>query len=351
MQNVSKSFHIADLLALSLVPGVGPKTIQTLLIQFETPANSLQALFKKEVVLSGRPEVENPAVYLEKAYQILAECTQKNIEVLAYWDENYPRALFQLPDPPSHLFFQGQLSQVQSKLMAVVGTRTPTHYGRAATAEWVSQLSQSGWGILSGLALGIDTIAHQTALKFSAPTVAVLGSGLNHVYPQVNIKLYEKVIQHGLALSEYPPGTQPNRHQFPRRNRIIAALGQELSVMESKEVGGAMITAQYAEQLNKTIWALPGSVYSPSAFGPLKLIQNGAKVIHPGNTSAFTQTKGAQLSQPEAQVLKLLRPSATLEEIQNFCQEKSYKAIPLLSSLEKKGLIHRQPGSIYTLEA
>ncbi|MCX6737894.1 MAG: DNA-processing protein DprA [Candidatus Parcubacteria bacterium] len=195
----------------------------------------------------------------------------------------YPQLLKEIIDPPRVLYYKGNLDFNNAPIIAVVGTRRCSDYGKQATIEIVFKLAQAGFTIVSGMAKGIDTIAHQTALDYNSKTIAVLGTGIDDksIYPQENLGLSKKIIENnGAIISEYSPGTTGYKSNFPKRNRIISGISQAVLVIEAKEKSGALITARHAIRQKKTVFALPGSIYSPNSKGCNQLIKNGAKLIN-----------------------------------------------------------------------
>lgn len=206
---------------------------------------------------------------------------QENIYCLTRDDENYPELLKEIYDPPFCLFVRGNLEMIKFPI-AVVGTRKFTNYGKQVTEEIISVLAQQGITIISGLALGIDGIAHETTINAGGKTIAVLGTGINkkHIYPASHYQLSEKIIASGGALiSEYPPGALPSKYSFPRRNRIIAGLSIGTLVIEAPEESGSLITAQYALDNNREIFAIPQNINSINSTGGNNLLKNGAHLV------------------------------------------------------------------------
>ncbi len=199
--------------------------------------------------------------------------------VLDVRQTDYPAALRALPQPPPVLFVRGRRELLDRPSLAVVGTRQYSIYGRDATVSFVVGLVRAGYVIVSGLARGIDSVAHQTALEVGGETIAVLGSGLDVAYPAEHHDLAEMIAEHGCLLSEFPPGTRPRKHHFPQRNRIISGLARALLVVEAAERSGALITAQYALEEGKEIFAVPGPIHNPTSRGTNRLIQDGAALV------------------------------------------------------------------------
>lgn len=206
--------------------------------------------------------------------RILCQC-----QVISYFDDIYPPQLREIYRPPLVLFAQGNLQLLQKEIVAIVGSRTPTEYSREVIQKIVPKLTKDNWVIASGLAKGVDGLAHQAALEAGAGTIAVVGNGLNYYYPIQNRNLQEKILKKGLLLSEYLPDTPPRPFRFPERNRIIAGLSQNLIVTEAKKHSGSLITANLALDDNRNIYAVPGPVSSPLSVGPNELIAAGATPI------------------------------------------------------------------------
>jgi DNA processing protein len=266
----------------SRVPGIGPVRLRALLDYFgdiqaawsASPATLLAIGLDRRstetlVALRGKLDL---AAELERVSRLGAR-------VLTWDSPEYPAPLRNIPDPPPVLYVQGQLLPRDEWALAVVGTRRATVYGREVTRTLVSGLAASGVTIVSGLAHGIDTHAHQVALDAGGRTLAVLGSGIDVIYPAENRKLAELVVKSGAILSEYPLGAQPESGNFPRRNRIISGLSLGVMVVEGSKTSGAMITADYAAEQGREIFAVPGNILSPNSAGPNYLIQQGAKLV------------------------------------------------------------------------
>ncbi len=202
------------------------------------------------------------------------------IKIITLDDDTYPRLLKQIYDPPRRLYILGDLKAEEKYPLAVVGTRNASDYGKRTTNYFVDALSRAGLTIISGLALGIDGLAHQATLGVKGKTIAVLGSGLNVVYPSAHKKLFQQIIEAGGAvISEYPPETKPNKQSFPARNRIIAGLSLGVLVIEAPEKSGALITARAALEQGREVFAIPGDIYSRNSAGTNKLIEMGAKPV------------------------------------------------------------------------
>lgn len=217
---------------------------------------------------------------LKKSEEILRKTHEIGAEAIAYDDIRYPDILRTLPNPPHILYMKGEIMNWDRLLgIGVVGTRNCTEYGIKAVRIIAGDLAACGVTIISGMARGIDSAAAEAALSADNKTIAVLGSGLDVVYPSENKNLMEKIIQNGTVISEYPPGTKPLSENFPWRNRIISGLSRGVLVTEAPKKSGALITAEYALEQGKDIFAVPGSIFKPECEGTNRLLANGAKAV------------------------------------------------------------------------
>jgi DNA processing protein len=207
------------------------------------------------------------------------ERIRAGISFVCFWEEAFPPLLRNIPDPPLALFYRGDVSLLKQPAIGVVGARKPTAYGRAACRHLVKQLAQTGMVIVSGLAYGIDAEAHRAALDAGAPTVGVMGCGIDQVYPVFHRRLYAEIGSSGLLLSEYPPGTPAKPGLFPERNRIISGLSLGVLVVEAAERSGSLITADCALEQGREVFAVPGPIFSEVSAGPHNLLKQGAKLV------------------------------------------------------------------------
>ena len=201
------------------------------------------------------------------------------IEVIIYKDRTYPKLLKEIYSPPAVLYVKGEILPKDEYALAVVGTRRLSDYGREVAYDMAYHLAKQGLTIVSGLALGIDTIAHRSALEAGGRTIAVLGSGLDIIYPTINRKLAESISKNGAVISEFPLGTPALKQNFPARNRIVAGLALGTCVVEAPEISGALITARDSLEQNREVFAVPGNIYDKTSVGPNNLIKLGAKVV------------------------------------------------------------------------
>lgn len=211
-------------------------------------------------------------------YEHIQLCEKIHCELISFVDTRYPRALKEIDDPPLLLYARGDTSLLNTPQLAMVGTRHPSYSGQEHAFRFASQLAEVGLCITSGMAIGIDTASHQGALK-KGRTIAVLGTGLNFIYPRSNIKLAAQIAEQGLLVSEFPLTTPPHRMNFPKRNRVISGLSVGVFVVEAAEKSGSLITARCALQQGREVFALPGSIQNPVSRGCHSLIRQGAKLI------------------------------------------------------------------------
>lgn len=215
----------------------------------------------------------------QSAKDILNFCNKNDIKIVTIFDDNYPINLTNIQIPPTLLYYRGELSKKDELSISVVGSRDYTQYGNLATQKIVTDLAKNNITIVSGMARGIDTIAHTTALNNNTRTIAVLGCGVNVVYPSCNNNLYHKILENGAVISEFIPNTKPYAWNFPTRNRIISGLTLGTLVIEANIKSGTMVTANWASEQGKNVYAIPGNIFSDQSKGTNKLISEGAKIV------------------------------------------------------------------------
>src|SRR4030095_2778803 len=215
----------------------------------------------------------------ETLARTLAWLAEPGHEIVAWDDTDYPRALLELGYPPPVLFFVGRRELLNRPALAIVGSRNATAQGLDNARNFAHALADAGLTIISGLALGVDAAAHEGALLGTGSTLAVVGTGLDRVYPARHRELAHRIANDGGLLSEFPPGTPPREHNFPRRNRLISGLAKGVLVVEAAQKSGSLITARYAGEQGREVFAIPGSIHSPLAKGCHKLIRDGAKLV------------------------------------------------------------------------
>lgn len=217
---------------------------------------------------------------LQNISKQIEEYEKNNIKVITIFDENYPSLLKEIYQPPWVLFVKGDLTLLEKQpKLAVVGSREATQYGKNAISVLFPPLIEKGVAIVSGLARGIDTLAHECAMKNGGKTIAVIAGGLYHIYPKENAELAKEMMKLQLVISEYPPDTKPLRWHFPARNRIISGLSNGTFIIEAKRKSGSLITANYAVHEGREVFSLPGSIFSQHSLGTNDLIKQGAKLV------------------------------------------------------------------------
>jgi DNA processing protein len=263
---------------LHRIPGVGPVTFARLLNQF----SNLQVLFENPKLAEGISERSRSALLSPDWDQVerdLAWFDAPDRHIVTLHDARYPPLLKEIADPPSLLFVQGEVSLLSQWQLAVVGSRNPSPPGRDNAFEFARFLATGGLSITSGLAMGIDTAAHQGALAGQGKTIAVVGTGLDRVYPAKNRDLAYDIVERGAIVSEFALGTSPRAENFPRRNRLISGLSLGTLVIEAAIQSGSLITARMALEQGREVFAIPGSIHNPLAKGCHRLIREGAKLV------------------------------------------------------------------------
>ena len=353
-------------LRLVETPGVGRESARRLLAAFGSP----RAVF--EASTAARRGVVGPglATALEDSSTALDTLIQATLDWLAFdsdiprrvitlGDPLFPVALLESPDPPLLLYTQGRAELLAAASIAVVGSRNPTAQGTGNARSFSSLLSQAGLTVISGMALGIDAAAHEGGLEGPASTIAVVGTGLDRVYPRRHLSLAHRIADKGLIVSEYSLGTPPLAPNFPNRNRIIAGLSQGTLVVEAALRSGSLITARLASEAGRDVFAIPGSIHAPQSRGCHALIKQGAKLVEtaqdileelqlasPGTAAAAT--RGDQTPSPEDPVLKALGfDPVTLDAmVARTGLSASDLSIRLLE-LELDGFVNRLPGQLF----
>ncbi len=348
----------------SLIPGIGHVRFTQLENYFGNLKDAWQAT-PAEVKSSGLDNGSvrsitswRPKVSLDAEMEKLE---RYGVQVLTWHDPNYPPRLKEIYDYPAVLYIRGCLLPEDEWCLAVVGTRRATVYGRQVTEEIVADLAKSKITIVSGLARGIDSVAHHSALEAGGRSLAVFACGLDTVYPAENAALARSIMQQGALISEYPLGTKPRAENFPRRNRIMSGLSLGVLVAEAGETSGAMITANMALEQNREVFAIPGSILSPSSMGTNRLIQEGAKLVRDYTdileelnlTAVARQIEMKEIipaSDTEALLLKQL--GAEPVHIDEVCRSSGLPISEVSSTLammELKGLVKQMGAMNYTL--
>ncbi|MDO5556522.1 MAG: DNA-processing protein DprA [Clostridia bacterium] len=267
----------------SRLENLTPKNLVKLLKRFENPKNIFNKT-KQQLLLEGIKEkiveeIINPK-YKENLNNYIKYMQKNNIDIITIYDNEYPYNLKQIYDPPIVLYTKGNKQILKQKGLAIIGCRLCTTYGKNIAKKLAYNLSLNNINIISGLAKGIDSFAHIGALQAKGKTIAVVGCGLDSVYPKENTQLFNEIIKsNGVIVSEYIVGTKPIANNFPRRNRIISGLSDGIIVVEARQKSGTLITTDFALEQGKEIYAVPGNINSSSSYGTNELIKQGAKVL------------------------------------------------------------------------
>jgi DNA processing protein len=270
--------ELRALLLLRLLPRVGDRRVKELLEEFGSARDALRAPDPRFASFAGHEaaRVRRRRDLHLQVDTILDRCRARGIRLVPVGDPLYPRSLRHLTDPPPILFLRGDPALLRIPSVTIVGSRKATPTGRRTAERLARGISEREVPVLSGLALGIDAAAHRGALEGPGGTVAVLGSGPDMAYPPANRRLFLRIVEEGLVVSEFPPGEKARPHHFPRRNRILAALADTVVVVEAGERSGALITVEHALDLGREVYAVPGSVDSPQSRGSNRLLADGA---------------------------------------------------------------------------
>lgn len=357
---------MADLLSwltLFAAPGVGVRRFHTLLAKFGSPEAALRASLTDLETTPGVGPQTATAIKSQRdcsfAENQITVAARLGARLITLSDPDYPRLLRQIFDPPPILYALGNVTEAIDRSVAIVGTRLTTAYGRQATEHFTESLVRRGFTIVSGLARGVDTIAHRTALASAGHTVAVIGSGLDRPYPRENRSLMDAIAASGLVLTEQPFGTGPDAVNFPLRNRIISGLTLGTLVIEAGEESGALITARYALEHNREVFALPGPVTSRQSAGVNQLIRDGfAKLVQTPDdviqefSVDFGLTK-QKVRSPEAPEIRceeqgiyavLSDEPMHIDQIATAAGVTTSQALGILLSLELRDIISQIPG-------
>lgn len=358
-------------LGLGRVNGVGNVIYKALIDEFHDPETVFEAPQKRleEIPGIGRKTAASIKSFKEWDWveKEIGLIKKHDVVFLTQRHSDFPKALLAIPDPPPYLYVKGAICEKDENAIAVVGTRIPTQYGVSAAEGISRELAGSGITIVSGMARGVDTAAHRGALAANGRTIAVLGSGIDVIYPPDNKKLYEQIISNGAVVSEFPIGTAPLAENFPQRNRIISGLVKGVLVVEASEKSGSLITAGLALDYGRDVFALPGNITSLKSKGTNKLIKQGAKLVEDARdileelSISGTGIAGAGLKPATVVPDSLMKIRAGLsseeEKIINLLDEPSFidtiiqrtglpaqKVSALLLDMELKGLVKQQTG-------
>ncbi len=343
-------------LALSFVDGIGPIRYRHLVDQGWDPVTLLQEHPEQIERVTHRP-LRNVNTLWQRADEELEKAQSWGAQILAYPLPEYPDALRPYESSPPILYVWGNREALSQPGLAIVGSRRATAYGKRIARFLATEIAQRGLSVISGGARGIDTVAHRAALATQGTTVVVLGSGLDRPYPAENRKLFQEVAERGgCVVTEFPFGTKPHADHFPQRNRIISGLAMGVIVVEAGETSGALITARWAADQGKEVFAVPGPMDSPMSRGTHRLIQMGAHLVAEpedifqelGLPTEKPEPELPLLSAQEKKVFAALGPDPThLDTLAETLQMPPFELLGILLALELKGVIQQLPGKFF----
>jgi DNA processing protein len=346
----------------NLIKGIGAVRMQGLVARFgdlesawrADPLSLAQSGLGAKVVervLAARQKVDLD--------QVWEKIQSQGIKILTWQDSEYPARLKEIDQPPPVLYARGEYLTDDLFAVAIVGTRRITPYGRQVTEELASFLASNGITVVSGLARGVDAVAHQSALKAGGRTIGVLGSGVDVIYPPEHAKLAEQMMERGAVISDYAPGTPPDASNFPPRNRIISGLSLAVVVIEAGETSGALITAEFAAEQGREIFAVPGGIFAPQSKGANRLIQNGAQpllkmddIMQALDFTRIGEYRSARKVLPtdetEARLLDVIGSEPLhVDEIRNQADLPIERVSATLALMELKGMVRQVGGMNY----
>lgn len=352
--NEALYFHL-----LNKIPGCGGKTIRAAVAHFGSAEKAWSASESEWHSVEARLnthglDAKRSLIDPEKEMILLKN---SEITILSFTDKNFPALLHEIPNPPALLYTRGTWQDWNTlPCIAIVGSRDYSPYGKHVTESLSRELARAGVVIVSGLAFGIDSLAHEGALAAEMPTVAVLGGGVDDtsIAPQSHLRLAQEIMRQGVLLSEYAPGTKPTTGTFPARNRIIAGITLGTLVIEAKEESGSLITARLALDFNREVLAVPGSIFSPLSVGTNTLLKQGAKLVTgvqdilneldlTSRSSSITDTPGkieSSLTDEERTLLTCLsREGLHIDKVTEISRLETTRAASLLTKLEMRGLV------------
>lgn len=353
--------NLAYLICLQTINGLGPVRLKMLLEYFKDPKEIWDAPLHYLNQFKLPPAVFENMVKAKKTVDPLAQFEKimtAKIQVVTLFDPDYPESLKEIHNPPILIYFKGNLPSI-IQAVGVVGTRNITGYGKTVTRNLTQELTEAGLTIVSGLARGVDTIAHQTAVEANGKTIAVLGGGLNHIFPAENNNLASTIAEKsGAVISEYHPDAPSIPSNFPARNRILAGLSQAVLVTEATKDSGSLITARFALDQGKQVYAVPGPINSSLSAGPLELIRDGAKLVTRaqdiledfGNLVSHKPERPLEkLTELEYKIIsELAREKKHLDELTRLLEQPSAKVAASLLKLEIEGFVSSEGNGVYT---
>ncbi|HET9947299.1 MAG TPA: DNA-processing protein DprA [Longimicrobiales bacterium] len=346
------------LLVLDATPGVGLVTLRALVRAFGSAEAALAAPHGAFAQIAGAEAARgrDDRALRAEVDAALARAERLGMEIRTWASEGYPRALLALHDPPPVLFLRGRSELLERPAATVIGSRRATERGRNLAARLAGALARAGMPVASGLALGVDAAAHRGALDAGGDTIAVLGRGADAPYPSAHRRLFRRILERGLLVSEFLPGTPALAHNFPRRNRILAALSCAVVVVEAGERSGAFITVDHALDLGIDVWAVPGPIEHPACVGSNRLLAEGARPLL-SIRSFVSELTGADpdaplpVELPPGPARELLaglgHDTLSVDELAARAGMPAARALALLAELELGGLVKQLPGMRY----
>jgi len=358
-----KLFNIIRVLS---IPGVGPRKSLDLINSFGSLDNIFSAKYNDLTRIPGIKDRTARSILKDPDEDLISGQVKLidkfNVTLVTLWDDTYPEQLKQIYDPPIALFCRGNLELLNTDSVGMVGTRTPTNYGREISMNFSRDLAQHGLTITSGAAKGVDSSAHKACLKAGGNTIAVLGNGVDRVYPAENRELLKAISDKGLLISEFLMGSKPDAQNFPRRNRIISGLSLGTIVIEAAERSGSLITAYFALDQNREVFSVPGPVNSRQSYGTNLLIKQGAKLVASvedileelGGNFKMGSSKGQQeliiaTDPAEAAILEQIPDGGQIhiDDLASLAGQTTFALLGMLLQLEMKGLIQQLPGKYF----
>jgi DNA processing protein len=353
--------EILDFLELTFIKGIGLKTLNKLLKEYSSPSHIFSLDFKTLEESFGKSVAER-ILYRDKSIRKQAErelllAEKKRIEIIPITDPKYPRLLKEIPDPPIVLYAKGNINLLNHPSISIVGSRNHSTYGRVVTQKFSSELAKDGINIVSGMALGIDGIAHRSALDVKGFTTAVLGSGIDVIYPLENKRLYFQLIENGCVISEFPLGTQPSKWTFPQRNRIIAGLSYGTIIAEASEKSGALITAKYSVDYNRLVFSVPSNINNPFGRGNNLLLKEGAfpltekediynELPFLKQEASISMDNQIELTPEETKIVSLVATPTHMDKLLELMDIDFDRLMEILIELEVKDIIKNENGII-----
>ncbi len=363
--------QVAEAIELTLVPGIG-SSVQRKLLENCRQVSEVYALGANALISLGAPPESAEAVaarhYRPMSEEILDWCGREGCRLLLRGSHGYPVILDEIYDHPLVLYMRGDPAALEPAAVAIVGTRKPTPYGLQMAEGLAGDLGSRSVTVISGLARGIDAAAHRGCLESGGRTIAVLGCGIDVIYPREHRRLTDRILERGLILSEFPPGTSPAPQNFPVRNRIISGLSLGTLIVEASEYSGSLITARLALEQNREVFAIPGNLTSPRSFGPNYLIKQGAKLVQswrdiveefpPETRQSILANEHRQVDTPpslellteeEKRILDLLNTDTAIQfdRILGMSQCEISRLSDLMFNLEMRGWIRQVPGNLF----